>query len=74
MSYVDVEDVDALWAELKLNLDLPPAGHVQRPCDQPCGQGEFAVTGPDDELIGVGGPIPARPCYFGVKPGGRRPL
>lgn len=58
VSYVDLEDVDALWAELKPNLDLLPAGHVQPPCDQPYGQREFAVTGPDGDLIGFGGPIP----------------
>lgn len=57
-SYIDVDDVDALYAELKPRLDLLPAGHVQPPCDQPYGQREIAVIGPDGDLIGFGSPIP----------------
>jgi len=51
-SYVDVADVDALFAELKPRLDQLPAGHVIPLCDQPYGQREFAVLGPDGDLIG----------------------
>jgi catechol 2,3-dioxygenase-like lactoylglutathione lyase family enzyme len=58
-SYIDVEDVDALYAELKAKLDLLPPGHVAEPCDQPYGQREFAVIGPDGDLIGFGSPVPA---------------
>lgn len=59
-SYIDVDDVDALYAELKPKLDLLPAGHVQPPCDQPYGQREIAIIGPDGDLIGFGSPIPAK--------------
>jgi len=57
-SYIDVDDVDALYAELKPKLDLLPARHVTPLCDQPYGQREFAVIGPDGDLIGFGSPIP----------------
>lgn len=57
-SYIDVADVDALFAELKAKLDLLPAGHVVPLCDQPYGQREFAVKGPDGDLIGFGSPTP----------------
>lgn len=56
-SYIDVDDADALFAELKPKLDLLPAGHVTPPCDQPYGQRDFAVIGPDGDLIGFGSPI-----------------
>ncbi|MFT3729355.1 MAG: VOC family protein [Terricaulis sp.] len=56
-SYIDVDDADALFAELKPKLDLLPAGHVTPLCDQPYGQREFAVIGPDGDLIGFGSPI-----------------
>jgi len=59
-SYIDVDDVDALYAELKPKLDLLPAGHVQPPCDQPYGQREIAIIGPDGDLIGFGSPIPPK--------------
>ena len=59
-SYIDVDDVDALYAELKPKLDLLPAGHVQPPCDQPYGQREIAIIGPDGDLIGFGSPIPSK--------------
>lgn len=61
MSYVDVADADALFAELKPKLDLLPAGHVVPLCDQPYGQREFAVIGPDGDLIGFGSPTPTPP-------------
>lgn len=60
-SYIDVEDVDVLFAELKPKLDLLPAGHVTPLCDQPYGQREFAVLGPDGDLIGFGSAIPKAP-------------
>lgn len=60
MSYIDVADVDALFAELKPKLDRLPAGHVVPLCDQPYGQREFAVLGPDGDLIGFGSPSPAK--------------
>ncbi len=57
-SYVDVDDVDALFADLKPKLDLLPQGHVTPICDQDYGQREFAVMGPDGDLIGFGSPTP----------------
>lgn len=59
-SYIDVDDADALYAELKPKLDLLPAGHVTPLCDQPYGQREFAVLGPDGDLIGFGSAIPTQ--------------
>lgn len=56
-SYIDVDDVDALYAELKPKLDLLPAGHVMAPCDQTYGQRDMAGMGPDGDLIGFGSPI-----------------
>ncbi|MFC5370991.1 bleomycin resistance protein [Brevundimonas faecalis] len=58
ISYIDVEDVDALFEELKPALDRLPAGHVNPLCDQPYGQREFAVIAPDGDLIGFGSPTP----------------
>lgn len=60
-SYVDVEDVDALWAELKPKLDLLPAGQVGPPCDQEYGQREFTVIGPDGDIIAFGAAIKQAP-------------
>jgi catechol 2,3-dioxygenase-like lactoylglutathione lyase family enzyme len=57
-SYVDVEDVDALYAELKPKLDLLPPEHVCGPFDQHYGQREFTVVGPDGDLIAFGMAIP----------------
>lgn len=45
--YVDVADVDALYAELKPRLDRLPPDDVFGPCDQPYRQREFGVIGPD---------------------------
>jgi catechol 2,3-dioxygenase-like lactoylglutathione lyase family enzyme len=53
-SYVDVDDVDALYAELKPKLDRLPPGHVNPPCDMEYGQRDFSVLGPDGDLIGFG--------------------
>lgn len=58
-SYIDVEDVDELYAELKPKLDLLPAGQVQPPFDQDYGQREFTVIGPDGDIIAFGEGIPA---------------
>ncbi|HVY89318.1 MAG TPA: VOC family protein [Hyphomonadaceae bacterium] len=57
-SYVDVRDVDALYAKLKPRLDLLPDGHVCAPFDQDYGMREFTVIGPDGEMIGFGQAIP----------------
>jgi catechol 2,3-dioxygenase-like lactoylglutathione lyase family enzyme len=61
-SYVDVEDVDGLYAELKPKLDLLPPGHVCAPFDQDYGQREFTVVGPDGDIIAFGMGIPPPPA------------
>lgn len=52
--YIDVRDVDALYAELKPRLDTLPAGDVHGPADKPYGQRELLVLAPDGELIAFG--------------------
>jgi catechol 2,3-dioxygenase-like lactoylglutathione lyase family enzyme len=60
-TYVDVEDVDALWAELKPKFDLlPPEDVCGPPFDQDYGQREFWVKGPDGEIIAFGQGIPEK--------------
>lgn len=56
--YVDVADVDALFAELRPKLDTLPAGDVRGPVNQSYGQREFMVVGPDGGLIVFGQSIP----------------
>ena len=52
--YVDVHDVDALYAELKPKLDLLPKADVHGPADKPYGQRELLVLAPDGNLIAFG--------------------
>lgn len=52
--YIDVQDVDALYAELKPRLDTLPPGDVHGPVDKPYGQRELLVLAPDGELIAFG--------------------
>jgi catechol 2,3-dioxygenase-like lactoylglutathione lyase family enzyme len=52
--YIDVRDVDALYAELKPKLDTLPKGDVYGPVDQSYGQREFMVLAPDGNLIAFG--------------------
>jgi catechol 2,3-dioxygenase-like lactoylglutathione lyase family enzyme len=52
--YIDVRDVDALYAELKAKLDTLPPGDVHGPVDKPYGQRELLVLAPDGELIVFG--------------------
>jgi catechol 2,3-dioxygenase-like lactoylglutathione lyase family enzyme len=52
--YVDVHDVDALYAELKPGLDTLPTGDVHGPADKPYGQRELLVVAPDGRLIAFG--------------------
>lgn len=56
--YIDVRDVDELYAELKPKLDTLPPGDVHGPADKPYGQRELLVLGPDGELIAFGMAIP----------------
>jgi catechol 2,3-dioxygenase-like lactoylglutathione lyase family enzyme len=58
--YVDVRDVDALYAELKPKLDTLPKGDVHGPADKPYGQRELLVLAPDGNLIAFGQAIERR--------------
>jgi catechol 2,3-dioxygenase-like lactoylglutathione lyase family enzyme len=52
--YIDVRDVDQLYAELKPKLDTLPAGDVHGPVDKRYGQRELLVLAPDGNLIAFG--------------------
>ncbi|MBY0563721.1 MAG: VOC family protein [Hyphomonadaceae bacterium] len=52
--YIDVRDVDALYAELKPKLDLLPPGDVHGPADKPYGQRELCILAPDGDLVVFG--------------------
>lgn len=58
--YVDVRDVDGLYAELKPRLDTLPAGDVHGPVNQGYGQRELLVLAPDGNLLVFGQAIRAR--------------
>ena len=52
--YIDVRDVDSLYAELKPRLDTLPKGDVYGPVNQPYGQRELLVLAPDGNLLAFG--------------------
>jgi catechol 2,3-dioxygenase-like lactoylglutathione lyase family enzyme len=52
--YIDVHDVDQLYAELKPKLDTLPKGDVYGPVNQTYGQRELLVLAPDGNLIAFG--------------------
>jgi catechol 2,3-dioxygenase-like lactoylglutathione lyase family enzyme len=52
--YIDVEDVEAIYAELKPRLDALWEGKTHGPVNQPYGQREFMITAPDGDLIVFG--------------------
>lgn len=52
--YIDVRDVDALYAELKPKLGTLPAKDVHGPADKPYKQRELLVLAPDGNLIAFG--------------------
>lgn len=52
--YIDVHDVDKLYAELKPKLDTLPKGDVYGPVDQSYGQRESLVLAPDGNLLAFG--------------------
>jgi len=52
--YIDVYDVDLLYAELKPKLDTLPKGDVSGPVNQSYGQRELLVLAPDGNLIAFG--------------------
>lgn len=56
--YIDVRDVDALYAELRPKLDALPPGDVHGPADKSYNQRELLVRAPDGNLIAFGMAIP----------------
>jgi catechol 2,3-dioxygenase-like lactoylglutathione lyase family enzyme len=52
--YIDVHDVDKLYAELKPKLDTLPRRDVYGPVDQAYGQRELLVLAPDGNLLAFG--------------------
>lgn len=52
--YIDVRNVDALYAELKPKLDGLPPGEVHGPANKPYGQRELCVLAPDGDLVVFG--------------------
>lgn len=52
--YIDVRDVDQLYAELKPKLDSLPQKDVYGPVNQSYGQRELLVLAPDGNLIAFG--------------------
>jgi len=54
--YIDVDDVDALFASMASGLNTLPKAHVRAPFDQPYGQREFHVIY-EALLIFFGAPI-----------------
>jgi catechol 2,3-dioxygenase-like lactoylglutathione lyase family enzyme len=58
--YIDVHDVDRLYAELKPRLDLLPEDDVHGPADKPYGQRELLLLAPDRNLLAFGHAIDKR--------------
>ncbi len=52
--YIDVEDIEALYRELKPKLDAMPHGAVHGPADKEYGQREVCVLAPDGNLLVFG--------------------
>ncbi|MEX0371106.1 MAG: bleomycin resistance protein [Tateyamaria sp.] len=52
--YIDVENVDAVYSDMKPRLDALPKGRVRAPFDQDYGQREFHVIDEDCTLIFFG--------------------
>lgn len=52
--YVDVEDVDAIYRELKPKLDKLPPGDVHGPADKPYRQRELCILAPDGDVFVFG--------------------
>ncbi len=62
--YIDVRDVDALYAELLPELSTLPAGDVHGPIDEPWDQRELHVRLPDGHWLAFGQPIPSNLTGF----------
>lgn len=52
--YIDVEDIEALYRELKPVLDTMPPGDVHGPADKPYKQRELCILAPDGNLLVFG--------------------
>jgi hypothetical protein len=52
--YIDVEDIEALYEELKPVLDKMPPADVHGPADKPYNQRELCVLAPDGNLLVFG--------------------
>ena len=52
--YVDVDDIDALYVDMKPTLDTLPQGRVRTPFNQPYNQREFHVADEDCTLVFFG--------------------
>lgn len=57
--YIDVDDVDAVYQEMKGRLAGLPKERVRAPFDQPYGQREFHVADEDCTLVFFGAPVGA---------------
>lgn len=55
--YIDVRDVDAVYAELAPKLAALNKGDVHGPADKPYGQRELCILAPDGNLLVFGQPI-----------------
>ncbi len=55
--YIDVDDVDGVYAAMSAQLDTLPKGRVRAPFDQDYGQREFHVSDEDCTLIFFRQPI-----------------
>jgi catechol 2,3-dioxygenase-like lactoylglutathione lyase family enzyme len=58
--YIDVRDVDALYAELRPGLETLPADDIHGPMDEPWHQRELHIRLPDGQWLAFGMPIRAR--------------
>lgn len=52
--YIDVEDIEALYFELRPVLDAMPKGDVHGPADKAYGQRELCILAPDGNLLVFG--------------------
>ena len=52
--YIDVKDVDVLYAELQPKLAALPDHHHHTPTDKPYGQREIVICAPDGNLLAFG--------------------
>ena len=59
--YIDVRDVEAIYAELKPKLDKLPPGDVHGPADKHYGQRELLILAPDGDLVCFGQAIQSPP-------------